>query len=55
MDELVAAQQHQARCQDEVKSSRESHDMALMGLKETMSKLTTLAKYLTLRSVVWRI
>ena len=36
-DEL-AAQQHQARLQDEMKSSCESHDMALMDMKEFTSK-----------------
>ena len=39
MDELAAAQQYQARPQDELKSTCESHDMALMDLKEYVSKV----------------
>ena len=39
MDELAKAQEHQARLQDELKSSRESHDMALVDLEESMSKV----------------
>ena len=39
MAELAAAQQYQARPQDALKSFCESHDMALMDLKEYMSKI----------------
>ena len=38
-DEHAAAQQHQARFQDELKSSLKSHYMAHIDLKETMSKV----------------
>ena len=38
VNELATAERHQARLQDELKSSRESLDMALMDLKESMSK-----------------
>ena len=40
MDELAAAQQHQARFQDELKSSRESLDIAACGDLEDASKRT---------------
>ena len=37
MDDLATAQQYQARLQDELKHSCESHDIALTDLKECMS------------------
>ena len=39
MNELATAQQHQARLQEELKSSRECLDIALMDLKESISKV----------------
>ena len=38
MDDLARALQYQARLQDELKCSCESHDMVLMDLKECMPK-----------------
>ena len=38
-NELATAQQHQALLQDKLKSSRESLDMALLDVQESMSKI----------------